>query len=311
MKIKKFFLSSFLFSFLLLAVSLPIRYHNQKKPLVSPISDIWQIVSAWGQDKNPIWRPEKQPDNLALQEVEAEAEAGLVINLTNNRFLWAKNANQAMPIASVTKIMTALIALESAPIKQKMIVSHQAAGVGEATMNLRAGEKLTLEELLYGLMLVSGNDAAFAIAENIAGRNSLFINLMNEKARFLGLEKTKFYNPHGLDQKNSQNNHSTAYELAVLAKYTIDKFPEFKKIVGTDHIILEANKDHQRYLLTNSLGLSRTYPGLIGIKPGYTDSAGYCLVGLVAWRNEEVLVVLLNSPNLKQDLVNLLGYWLE
>jgi len=311
MKFKKFFLDSLFFFSLLLAVSLPIRYYNQKKPLVSPISDIWQIVSVWSQDKNPIWRPEKQPNNLALQEVEVKAEAGLVINLTNNQLLWAKNANQTMPIASVTKIMTALVALESASLKQKMIVSHQAAEVGEATMNLRAGEKLTLEELLYGLMLVSGNDAAFAIAENIAGRNSLFINLMNEKARFLGLEKTKFYNPHGLDQENSQNNHSTAYELAILAKYTIDKFPEFKKIVGTDHIILEANKNHQRYLLTNSLGLGRTYPGLVGIKPGYTDSAGYCLVGLVNRKNEEVLFVLLNSPNLKQDLVGLLDYWLE
>jgi len=216
-----------------------------------------------------------------------------------------------MSIASLTKIMTALIALESVPLEQRMIISYQAAQVGEATMNLAAGEKLALEELLYGLMLVSGNDAAFAIAENVAGRNSLFINLMNEKAHSLGLKKTKFYNPHGLDQEGSQNNHSTAYELAILAKYTLDKFPKFRNIVGTSHIILDANENHKQYFLENNLGLDKTYPGLIGIKPGYTDSALYCLVGLIEKSNEEILVILLNSPHLKQDLVSLLSYWLE
>lgn len=311
MKPKKFFLTSLFFLFLLLAISFPIRYYNQKKPLISPISDILQIVSVWSQDKDLIWRPEKRPDNLALEGVKVAAQAGLVVNLTQNKLLYAKSANQVMPIASLTKIMTALTALESAPIEQKMIISYQAARVGEATMNLVAGEKLTLEELLYGSMLVSGNDAAFAIAENVAGRSSLFVNLMNEKAKSLRLENTKFYNPHGLDQVNSQNNYSTAYELAILAKYTLDKFPKFRNIVGTDNITLNPSKDHKHYWLTNNLGLDKTYPGLVGIKPGYTDDAGYCLVGLIEKEGEEVLVVLLNSPNLKQDLVGLLDYWLE
>jgi len=310
-KPKKFFLTSLFFLFLLLAISFPIRYYNQKKPLISPISDVLQIVSIWSQDKDLTWRPEKQPDNLALERVKIAAQAGLVVNLTQNKLLYAKSANQVMPIASLTKIMTALTALESTPIEQKMIISYQAAQVGEATMNLTAGEKLTLEELLYGLMLVSGNDAAFAIAENVAGRSSLFINLMNEKAKSLRLENTKFYNPHGLDQADSQNNYSTAYELAILAKYTLDKFPKFRNIVGTDNITLNPSKDHKQYWLTNNLGLDKTYPGLVGIKPGYTDDAGYCLVGLIERESEELLVVLLNSPNLKQDLVGLLDYWLE
>jgi len=310
-KPKKFFLTSLFFLFLLLAISFPIRYYNQKKPLVSPISDILQIVSVWSQDKDLIWQPEKRPDSLASGKVEIAAQAGLVVNLTKNKLLYAKGANQVMPIASLTKIMTVLAALESAPLEQKMIISYQAARVGEATMNLVAGEKLTLEELLYGLMLVSGNDAAFAIAENVAGRSSLFVNLMNEKAKSLGLENTKFYNPHGLDQASSQNNYSTAYELAILAKYTLDKFPKFRNIVGTDNITLNPSKDHKQYWLTNNLGLDKTYPGLVGIKPGYTDAAGYCLVGLIERESEEMLVVLLNSPNLKQDLVGLLDYWLE
>ncbi|MGI6278656.1 MAG: D-alanyl-D-alanine carboxypeptidase family protein [Patescibacteria group bacterium] len=311
MKFKKFLLTGLASFLLLLAVCLPVRYYNQKKPINSPISDILQITSVWSKNRGLVWQPQTQPDNLATEKIKILAQSGLVINLSKNKITYAKQANQVMPIASLTKIMTALVALESIPLKQKMVVSYQAAQIGEATMSLEAGEKLTLEELLYGLMLVSGNDAAFVIAENTAGRAPLFINLMNEKAKILNLRKTEFYNPHGLDQDNSPHNQSTAYELAILAKYVLDKFPILEKIVATENITINNSSDHKKYSLSNNLGPRKTYPGLVGIKPGYTEAAGYCLVGLVEKNEEKILVVLLNTPNLKKDLTSLLDYWLE
>ncbi len=311
MKPKKIFLTNLILLSILLAVVTTVRYYNRKRPLISPIPNITQIVSAWEQDDKPLWSPQEQPANLETDCLKILAQSALVIDRNTNQVLYAKNAHQPFPIASLTKIMTALVALETAPLNTKMIVSYQAAQIGEATMNLDEKEKLTLEELLYGLMLVSGNDAATTIAENIAGRVSLFVNLMNEKANQLNLEHTKFYNPHGLDQNNSPPNQSTAYELAILSYYTLDKFPQLEKIATTDNIIIKANENHKEYSLNNLLGLERTYPGLFGLKPGYTSMAGYCLVGMARGKKNEVLVVLLNSSNLKEDLTKLLDYWLE
>ncbi|KUK84210.1 MAG: serine-type D-Ala-D-Ala carboxypeptidase, partial [Microgenomates bacterium 39_6] len=123
--------------------------------------------------------------------------------------------------------------------------------------------------------------------------------------------KTKFYNPHGLDQNNPPHNQSTAYELAILAKYALDKFPILEKIVVTPNITIDKSGNHKKYSLSNNLGPRKTYPGLVGIKPGYTDAAGYCLVGLVEKNEEKILVVLLNTSNLKKDLTDLSDYWLE
>lgn len=309
MKAKKtalIYLVCFLFS---LATMTLICYYHEKMPIISPTPTIAQITSSWEQEEK-IWSPKEQPTNFNTSSLEILAQSALVIDLNNNQVLYAKNAHQPLPIASLTKIMTALVALETAPLDTKMIVSHQAAQVGEATMNLSEKEKLTLEELLYGLILVSGNDAATVIAENIAGRVSLFTNLMNEKASQLNLSQTKFYNPHGLDQADTPPNQSTTYELAILSYHALKKFPQLKKIAATDQITIDANEDHKEFFLENLLGLERTYPGLSGLKPGYTDSAGYCLVGTAKREEKEVMIVILNSPNLKEDLTKLLDYWL-
>jgi serine-type D-Ala-D-Ala carboxypeptidase (penicillin-binding protein 5/6) len=309
MKNKKATLVYLIFLLISLAVIVLVRYYNKKRPIISPTPTIAQITSSWKQEKN-LWFPKEQPANLALNCLDVLAQSALVINLDNGQILYAKNAHQPLPIASLTKIMTALVALETAPLDAKMIVSHQAVQVGEATMNLSEKEKLTLEELLYGLILVSGNDAATAIAENIAGRVPLFTNLMNEKASQLNLYQTKFYNPHGLDQNGTPPNQSTTYELAILSYHALKKFPQLKKTAATDNITINASEDHKEYFLNNLLGLERTYPGLSGLKPGYTDSAGYCLVGIAKRETNEVMVILLNSPNLKEDLTKLLDYWL-
>lgn len=282
---------------------------SEKDLLISPILDISSIASGWEKETDFPWLPNNQPDNLDVDKVDISATSALVIDYQSGKILYAKNANRPLPIASLTKVMTALIALETVPLDQKMIVSHQATQIGETTMNLEAGEKLSLEELLYGVMMVSGNDAATTIAENITGRIPLFINLMNKKASLLGLKNTKFYNPHGLDEDTNPPNQSTVYELAILTYYALDKFPQLTKIAGTDEIIIADNGDHHQYYLINNLGLERTYPGLVGLKPGFTDLAGYCLIGLAENEEKEVLVVFLGSENLKSDLVSLLDYW--
>jgi len=250
MKAKKtvlIYLTCFLTS---LAIMILACYYNKKRPIISPVPTIAQIISSWKQEEK-LWSPEEQPTDFNINCLDILAQSALVIDLNNNQVLYAKNAHQSLPIASLTKIMTALVALETAPLDTKMIVSHQAAQVGEATMNLSEKEKLTLEELLYGLILVSGNDAATVIAENIAGRVPLFTNLMNEKASQLNLSQTNFYNPHGLDQNDAPPNQSTTYELAILSYHTLKKLAQLKEVAATDNITIKADKDHKEVFLIN------------------------------------------------------------
>jgi len=194
------------------------------------------------------------------------------------------------------------------PLNSELSVSQEATKDGEASMGLIPGEKLTLEELLYGLMMISGNDAANVIAENLGGRRQVFVALMNEKARLLGLDKTHFYNPHGLDEDNVPPNQSTAYELAILTRYTLNKFPKIANIVKTHEITFPKNKHHQEYHLINVLGLEKTYPGMIGVKPGNTWSAGYCLIGLAENEERKISAILLNTPNPKEEIRKLFNF---
>jgi len=287
-----------------------IRYQNENKMLVSPLTSAEKILSNWikKEKKEKFWCPHTMLDNYHQDQITIEAKSALAINLTKNEVLFAQNANTAYAIASLTKIMTACLGLELASPKTEMLVSENAVQDGEATMDLIAGEKLTMKELLYGLFLVSGNDAANVIAENIAGRENTFVALMNEKAKILNLKQTKFYNPHGLDENNIPPNQSTVYELAILTNYALNHYSEIRQIVKTKEIIFPAEKNHQEYHLINVLGLEKTYPGMIGVKPGNTESAGYCLIGLIKKNNQEILTVLLGSPNPKEEVRKLFDY---
>ena len=294
----------------LLNVVLFIRHKNTNLSIISPLPQGTKVLASW-QEKNTkekIWQPQETPDYFNDKQLIIDAQSALLVDLTDSQTLFAKNANQSLPIASLTKVMTALVARELTPLNSKLGVSQEAIKDGEASMGLIPGEKLTLEELLYGLMMVSGNDAANVIAENLGGRRQVFIALMNEKARLLRLDKTHFYNPHGLDEDNLPPNRSTAYELAILTRYTLDKFPKIAEIVKAHEITLPKNKYHQEYHLINVLGLEKTYPGMIGVKPGNTWNAGYCLIGLAENERRKVLAILLNTPNPKEEIRKLFDF---
>lgn len=251
------------------------------------------------------WQPEKK---LASSAPKIEAKAAAVVDFETNELIFAKNIDESLPIASLTKIMTALLALEYGDLEQKIEISKEAAETGEAYMGVEAGEKLRLEELLYGLLLPSGNDAAEAIAQGLAGERAVFIKAMNRKAEMLGLANTLYVNSSGLDEDDGRLSKSSVRDLVLLSHYAWTKFPKFREIVGTKEWEIAATSEHKSYSLKHTLGLEETYPKMKGIKPGNTEAAGYCLVGLAEQKGHEVLVVLLNTPSPKNEVVVLFDW---
>ena len=218
---------------------------------------------------------EKEPNVNALSAVLIDADTG--------RVLWGKNENKPMAVASTTKIMTAIITLENADIKEKVTVSKNATLAPPVKMNLQAGEELTLEQLLYALLMQSSNDAAVAIAEKVGGSVENFCAMMNKKAKELGCKDTEFVTPNGLDKGN---HHSTAYDMAVIGAYAI-RNEEFIRISNTRNISFSSNK--KSYSIVNKNLLLDSYEGAIGIKTGFTGKAGQCFAG-AAKRGDVTLV---------------------
>ncbi|MCL6611616.1 MAG: D-alanyl-D-alanine carboxypeptidase [Peptococcaceae bacterium] len=216
--------------------------------------------------------------------------------------LYAKNPHQPRPIASTTKIMTALLAIECGDLKGEVTVSPRAAGVDGSSIYLRAGEKLSLEELLYGALLHSGNDACVAIAEHVAGREEIFIDWMNYKALKMGLKNTHFSNTNGLPHKE---HYSSAYDLAAIAMYAL-KNPVFNRIVATkNHFI---NGPGGRRHLSNTNQMLWGYKGADGVKTGTTNAAGKCLVASASREGRRLIAVVLHSDNRYADSIRLLDY---
>lgn len=256
------------------------------------------------------WRPDL--GNIlpsTLPPVEISAKSALVVDLTTSKVLFAKNPKQKLPIASTLKILTAVVALESLAPNKVVTVTEKAAKTGEDFMGLTASEKLTLEELLYGLLLPSGNDAAVAIAEGVAGTQEKFVELMNRKAAILGAVDSKFVNPTGLE--GDGEHYSTSFDMATISKYAWESFPIFRKIVGTKYYEIPATLEHKYFYLENQTNLLGTYPGVKGIKPGYTPEAGLCLVTLAENGGHTILVVILGSENRRDEMAKLLDYSFE
>lgn len=208
---------------------------------------------------------EKEPNVKALSAVLIDGDTG--------RVLWGKNENDPMPMASTTKIMTAIVTLENADISKKTTVSKNAVKAPPVKMYLQEGEELTIEQLLYALLMQSSNDAAVAIAESVGGSVENFCNMMNEKAKALGCKDTEFVTPNGLDKGN---HHSTAYDMAIIGAYAINN-EEFIRISNTKSISFSSNK--KSYSIVNKNRLLNSYDGAIGIKTGFTGKAGHCFVG--------------------------------
>lgn len=226
-------------------------------------------------------------------DVNVSASGAVLIEAESGRILYQKDANKRRPMASTTKIMTALVALEHGDLDAPIRIPAEAVGIEGSSLYLVENEVLTLRELLYGLMLRSANDAAAAIAVAIAGSVFDFSEMMNEKAEEMGLTNTHFDNPHGLD---SEEHYTTAYELALITAEAL-KNEVFREIVSTYKKLLPQLNVPDRRLVVNHNRLLRTYDGCIGVKTGFTKKDGRCLVSAAERDGVTLIAVTLNAPN--------------
>jgi len=214
------------------------------------------------------------------------ALAAIVVEESTGRVLFARNADQKRSIASTTKIMTALVALENGNLEDTVTISKRAAAIGGSTAGMQAGEKYTLRELLYAMLMISANDAAIAVAEHVGGTVERFADMMNKKAKSIGAVNSNFVTPHGLDRENQ---YSTASDLAIITIEAL-KNPVFSQIVSTTNTSISG---HNLYNTNELLG---NYPGVDGVKTGYTGKAGRCLVTSARRGEMRVISVVLGSP---------------
>ncbi len=235
---------------------------------------------------------------------EISAEAAVILDWNSGRLLYAKNPHLPRPMASTTKIMTALVALEKGALEDTVIISAKAAHTGGSSIWLEEGEKKTLEELLLGLMLRSGNDAAVAIAEHIAGSVEAFAQLMTARARELGARKTVFKNPHGL---HDPEHYTTALDLACIAAHAMG-MQEFCRIIATPKALITWPGQPWDRFLYNQNKLFELYTGAEGIKTGWTTPAGRCFVGAARKGNRRLISVVFNAPQMWEDTTLLLDY---
>jgi serine-type D-Ala-D-Ala carboxypeptidase (penicillin-binding protein 5/6) len=221
--------------------------------------------------------------------------SGLLFDLDTGEVLWRRLPDRILPIASLTKMMTALIVVQrSAPADRVRVTKEALAYKGSAVGVLPKGKRVKLETMLNGLLLPSGNDAAIALAQRMSGTVARFVTRMNDEASRLGLECTRFSSPDGFED---EGNHSCAVDLAALARAVLDQ-PRLARIVKRRRAVLPFPiKGGRLYLFNNNPLLRTGYPGAIGIKTGYTDAAGRCLVAAAQRNGRRLGVVLLHSPD--------------
>ncbi len=230
---------------------------------------------------------------VCINSLALSAQSAVVIDANSGRILYSHNAQNKMGMASTTKIMTAITALENADINSVATVSPNAYGVEGSSMYLVLGEQLSLENLLWGLMLVSGNDAATAVAEHVSGSVEKFAVLMNTTAQKIGAVNSNFTNPHGL---SDENHYTTAHDLAKITAYAL-KNPKFREIVSTrTKSIPWKDHDYNRHLVNHNKFLTM-YDGCIGVKTGFTKATGRCLVTAVEKDGMCLVCVTLNAPD--------------
>ena len=266
---------------------------------LSPSDDIFDI----SEILNDIESIETNSDTTQLPTINSRAY--VVIDRNSNTILIGKNENQRKKMASTTKIMTALVVIEHCNLSDIVEVSKKSASTGGSRLGLKTGDKITVYDLLYGLMMRSGNDAAVALAEHISGSITDFANLMNEKAKNLGLSNTHFVTPHGLDE---DEHYTTAYELALLSNYAMNN-EIFAKIVGTKNYTITLNGYPKT--LTNTNELLGVLNGVYGIKTGFTNGANRCLVTCCKRGNMDIICVVLGADTKKYrttDSIKLIEY---
>lgn len=234
---------------------------------------------------------------------EVSAQYAIAMEAASGKILYEKNADEKAYPASITKIMTALLAIESGKMDEKVVISQNAAGVEGSSIYLTKGEKITLRDLVYGLMLRSGNDAAVAISEYVGGTTDHFVEMMNQRARQIGAVNTCFQNPSGLHDKN---HYTTARDMALIAREAM-KNEEFRDIAKSKS--WEAGRGGAKYnMFYNKNKVVYQYEGGTGIKIGYTKTAGRTLVASSERNGMELICVVMNAPDWFQDTYRLMDW---
>lgn len=248
----------------------------------------------------PAAYPQRKP---TATEPVVGAKGVLVTDLGSGATLFTKNEHDTHPIASLTKMMTALIVLQRTSPSDIVTVGEVKTTLDESRMELRSGEQLTVDALLAGMMIQSANDAASALAVHVAGSEEAFVALMNDTAKQLGLQQTHYKNPTGLD---SDGAYSTAADQMILARLLIDQ-PRIASVVAQANATV-TNLAGRSYPLTSSNKLLGGYLPVAGLKTGTTDAAGQCLVAVVSADSRRVAAIVLNSPDRFQETKSLLDW---
>jgi D-alanyl-D-alanine carboxypeptidase (penicillin-binding protein 5/6) len=228
-----------------------------------------------------------------------QAAAGILVDADTRTILWELNPHQALPPASTTKIVSSLVALHNFATDRPVTITDDALhqDADETRMGLRAGQQLTVEELLAGMLTVSANDAANAMAVGTVGMDN-FVAAMNAQMQQLGLHDSHFTTPVGLDDPQQ---YASAYDLAAVALTDMNRFPVFGNIVWRTQVNLAPTATHPQFELPNLNRLLQIYGPAIGVKPGYTGNAGPCLVGMAARGGHRLIAVVLHDPVLYTD----------
>ncbi len=247
---------------------------------------------------------------LAAQPVEAArapritAKSAVVMDARTGKLLWSRAADKQLPPASTTKVMTAILALESGKLRERVPASSAACRTAPRKLNLKPGQKLVLEDLVYAILLNSANDAASVIAENLGGSVAEFGRQMTAKSRALGARHTQFKNPHGLTQ---QGHYSTARDQAAIFRYALG-VPRFRKVLTTRSTVVEGSQPYRRISLSSHNRLLRDYRVPVLGKTGYTRAAKKCFVASARDGDREIIIAFLGSTDLWGDARRLLEY---
>lgn len=238
-------------------------------------------------------------------EPKLNSRVALVYDRSSGRVLYKKNGNKQTPMASTTKIMTAIVVMENSNLSDIVTIDSKSAGTGGSRLGLKKNDKITVNDLLYGLMLRSGNDSAVALAIHIGGSIEGFAEMMNQKAKELKLINTHFVVPHGLDK---EGHYTTAYELAKIADYAL-KIDKIKEIVSTKTCTISINNKPK--IITNTNELLGSVNGVYGVKTGFTNGAGRCLVSSCKRNNLDIITVVIGADTKKYrtaDSIKLIEY---
>lgn len=306
---KPFWITLILVFFMVLLSRLDLARPALVIPQTTEQNEVWKKVKPklnqgivpTGLSKNSLI-PTSYASSVSSAELE-DLSAYLVIEPSSGEVISDKNSTAKLPVASLTKIMTAVVSLDLASTDELFTISQRASRVQPTSMGLIEGQKWSMEELLNSLLLTSANDAAEALKEGINEKyqGEIFIRAMNEKAKILGLKNTSFTNPQGFDD---QDNFSSAEDLANLTRYALANYPLFRQIVAKDYQFYPQSWEHKQADLYNWNGLLGVYPNIQGIKIGNTEQAGNTTVVLSEREGKNILVVLLGAKGvLQRDLL--------